>query len=409
MRHARDEQGFALITAIILLTVLLGLGAAVLTFTDNQQSASLREQATESSFNVTEASLNAQVGQLSRAWPGKASEKYPETCTTSTSTSTNGCPTAGSLTSAYPNISPVSCPSGTPKDAWGSALTNQWTTYVRDDVGESAVFNSATEKSAATWDANGNGKMWVRSVGVVQCRVIPTITLISRQLVSLNFPSDAASGNWFVVTNSGKKVIVNTAGEPPGQPGEIAMRCVSHSPCETWDEGKEQISPNTTKSPPLPTPLLNESQLSALRSQAIANGTFRSPTVKGCPTGLSQLAGLPAFIEGCGEMHFTGGVGNSKASPGFLVLNDGTIEINGNAEFFGVIYAHNNQGSKGAVVQLGGKATITGAIDVDGEGGIEFGSDKANLIYDSTAIKEVKAYAGATPTRNTFRILPIGQ
>ena len=34
---------------------------------------------------------------------------------------------------------------------------------------------------------------------------------------------------------------------------------------------------------------------------------------------------------------------------------------------------------------------------------------KANLIYDSKAIKELKTYAGATPTRNTFRVLPIGQ
>src|SRR4051794_5141805 len=102
MTRARDEQGFALITAIILLTILLGLGAALLTFTDNQQSASLREQASESSFNVSEASLNAQVGQLSRAWPAKESEAYPKPCTASTGTSTNGCPTVASLTNAYP-------------------------------------------------------------------------------------------------------------------------------------------------------------------------------------------------------------------------------------------------------------------------------------------------------------------
>src|SRR5205085_3775309 len=118
---------------------------------------------------------------------------------------------------------------------------------------------------------------------------------------------------------------------------------------------------------------------------------------------------LPSYVEGCGALKFTGGVGNSSAKAGFLVLADGTIEMKGNAEFFGVIYAHNASNSKGAVVVLGGTAAIIGAVDVDGEGGIEFGSSKANLVYSPQAIKEVKAYAGATPTRNTFRVLPISQ
>jgi Tfp pilus assembly protein PilX len=407
MRRGREEQGFALITAIILLTVILGLGAALLTFSDHQQTASLREQASESSFNVAEAALNAQVGQLSRAWPAKKEEAYPSVCTSSTSTETNGCPTAASLNAAYPNISPVPCSSGTPKDPWGSALTNEWTTYVRDNesVG-STTFNSTVEKGLEPWDANGDGKVWVRSVGVVQCRLVTVISLISRQLVTLNFPTAAASGNWFNVTNEGNKVIVNTAGEPPGQPGEISMRCEGHSPCESWSESKGQISPNTTKSPPLPTPLLNESQLAALRSQAISNGTFRSPTVKGCPSNVEEVAGLPAYVEGCGALKFTGGVGNAAGKPGFLVLADGTLELKGNAEFFGTIYAHNASNYSGAVVVLGGTAQVIGGIDVDGNGGIEFGSSKANLIYNKQAIEEVKAYAGATPTRNTFRVLP---
>lgn len=411
MTGTRDERGFALITAIILLTVLLGLGAAMLTFTDSQQKASLREQASETSFNVSEAALNAQVGQLSRSWPTaeSAETKAVEAgCTSETETSTDYCPTKASINAAYPNISSVPCPGGAPKDPWGSALTNQWTTYVRDDVGGSPVFNSEVERTAPDYDANGNGKLWVRSVGVVQCRLVTTITLITRQLVALNFPTDAASGNWFVVTNNGKKVIVNTAGEPPGQPGEIAMRCVSHSPCEEWSAPKEQISPYV-KGAPLPTPLLGEEQRNTLRSQAIASGTFRSPTVKGCPSSLSEVSGLPAYIEGCGNQKFTGGVANSAAKGGFLVLADGTLEIKGNGEFYGVIYAHNASNSSGAVVTLGGTAQVIGAIDVDGNGGIEFGSSKANLIYNSQAVKEVTGYAGATPTRNTFRVLPSTQ
>jgi hypothetical protein len=52
---------------------------------------------------------------------------------------------------------------------------------------------------------------------------------------------------------------------------------------------------------------------------------------------------------------------------------------------------------------------VRGAINVDGSGGIEFGSSKANLIYEPQAIYELKTYAGATQTRDTFRVLPSNQ
>jgi hypothetical protein len=99
------------------------------------------------------------------------------------------------------------------------------------------------------------------------------------------------------------------------------------------------------------------------------------------------------------------------ANPGFLILTEGTLELNGNAEFHGVIYARNptNISYPEAVVVLGGTAQVFGGIDVDGNGGIELGSSKANLIFEPKAILNLKAYAGATPTRNTFRVLPISQ
>jgi Tfp pilus assembly protein PilX len=415
MSKARNEEGFALVAAIVLLTVILGLGMGLLLFTDNQQRASVREQASESGFNMAEAALNAQVGQISRSWPANLNEAYPDQinkgvgCTGAT-TATNGCPTAASLTNAYPNISPAPCAAGA-TEPWGSPVSNQWTTYVRDDWQEKALFNSTEEAKQPGYDANGDGKLWVRSAAVVQCHVISVVTLVSRQLIALNFPKDAVSGNWFNVTNEGNKVLVNTAGEPPGQTGEIAMRCESlgATPCESWNKSKEQVSPDTTGKPGLPSPLLSEAQLASLRSQAIASGTLRSPTVVGCPNNIEELAGLPAYIEGCGNLKLTGGVGNSYASPGFLVIADGTLELKGNAEFFGVIYAHNPTNFTGAVVVLGGTAQVIGAIDVDGKGGIEFGSSKANLIYDPRGLVNVKSYAGATPTRNTFRVLPAGQ
>lgn len=409
MNRSRSEEGFALVSAIILLTVILGLGMGLLLFADNQQHASRIEQSGESAFNVAEAALNAQVGQISRVWPAAEKTEGGEVpkagCTETTSTSTNGCPTSASMSVGYPNISPVPCAANATKDAWGSPNTNEWTTYVRDNV-TGSLYNSTAESGALNYDANGDGKVWVRAVGVVQCHVVSVVTLVSRQLVALSFPKDAVSGNWFKVTNKGSKKIVLLENASGGQVGEVGMRCEGVVKCEEWDEAKEQIYPNETKKEPVPSPIMNEEQLQAMRSEAISNGTFHSPTVNGCPKKIEELAGLPAFVEGCGKLKMSSnGIANTKAAPGFLVLWDGTLSLEGSTVFYGVIYAHNAQESSEPVVSLGGTTEVVGAIDVDGKGGIEFGASKVNFVYNSKAIEEIKTYAGATPTRNTFRVL----
>ena len=91
------------------------------------------------------------------------------------------------------------------------------------------------------------------------------------------------------------------------------------------------------------------------------------------------------------------------------MIQYGTLHLNGKAEFFGTVYAVNAQNSSGVVVEVHGEATITGSIVVDGNGGISFGSSKVNFIYDPTAVNELKTYAGAAATRNSFRVLPANQ
>ncbi len=334
MRHARDNDGFALVTAIILLSVMMGLGLGLLLLTDNQQKASAREQASESAFNVAEAALNAQIGQLSRSWPSEAALKYESRCTEATSTTTNGCPTSASLKTGYPSSS-TTCPAGAQKDAWGSPLTNEWTTYVRNDVGESPLFNSTTEQTASTWAENG--KVWVRSVGVVQCRMVVLVALISPQYVSVPFPSSAVSGNWFETSNNGNKVIVDTKGKS-SQAGGVSMRCNGFKgteqeikeKCEKWDEAHGQVSPNTTNVAANPSVTLLTAQLETLKSAAKAAGTYFAAGK--CPESLEATTGQPAYVEGPCELSYNGGTGNSEKSPGFLVLVNGTFRLNGNAE-----------------------------------------------------------------------------
>lgn len=416
MRRAHDDDGFVLATAIVILAIMMGLGLGLLLLTDSQQKASGHEQASETSFNVAEAALNAQIGQLSNSWPSSKELAFPTAgCTAANSTATPGCPTSETLNVGYPSES-TTCPAGSPKDPWGSPLTNKWTTYVRDDVGESPYFNSSEESAASTptYDANGNGKVWVRVVGVVQCKVVSLVALASEQLVTVPFPSSAISGNWFRTSNNGNKVIVNTKGKS-SQAGGVSMRCNGFEgtakeikeQCEEWDEKHGQVSPNTTEVAANPSQTLTASQLADIKKAAQASGHYFA--TGHCPSSLAEATGTSVYIEGPCELSYTGGTGNSEKAPGFLVLVNGTFKLNGNAEFFGTVYAVNAQGSSGVVVEVHGNSNITGSINVDGNGGISFGSSHENLTYSNTAVEELKVFAGASATRNSFRVLPIDQ
>jgi Tfp pilus assembly protein PilX len=406
MRPSSGEQGFALVAAIILLTVIMGLGLGLLLFADSQQKASAREQASESAFNVAEAALNAQIGQISRAWPG-VEALQPETgCTAASSTATNGCPTAETMKVGYPNTSKA-CPASV-KDVWGSSSSNEWTTYVRDDAEKNtSFFNSSTEKGQPGYDENKDNKLWVRSVGIVQCRLVSIATLVSRQEISLNFPNVVMSANYFKTGNNGngnEVIVEGEAKEAGGSSGEILMRCEGFAKVEECEEYRQQQIKGAKVNPPpgAPTPTLSASQLTAKRQAAELEHTYYPTT---CPSGLPS--GKIVFVQGpCKVIGTKSEVGNSKENPGFLIIVNGTFEMGGQAEFWGTVYAVNQQESSGIVVKVGANANLHGEIVVDGLGGIQVGENhQLNVEYDPRSAKEQTIYAGATPTRNSFRVL----
>jgi type II secretory pathway pseudopilin PulG len=421
MKTTRHEDGFALVAAMMLLFVMMGLGLGLLLFVDTQQKASAREQSTEAAFNVAEAALNAQVGQLSRKWPHeKADEQAPIRCTSSEAyLATSICPSPASIESAYKYLKNTATCLGT--EPWGAPLSNQWTTYVRDDGpkgGAPSTLFSSSVSGYPQYDENGDGKLWVRAVGVVQCHPVTLVTLVAQQTVALNLPENAATGNWFKVTNNGNKKVVDRRGEEL-QPGPISMRGCSakfESPCKYEGGNKEQVYPELTENPPSASVTLSKEALETVKGEAIANVKYY--TTPNCPTSMAQLTGSKVYIEGCGSLKVTAnGTANSLASPGFLVVANGTIELSGTSTFYGIIYAANLNLAplaNEAIVKLQGGTNVVGELIVDGNGGIELGSsgaggNPANLTFSSKAAIGAKISAGATPTRNGFRELPSGQ
>ena len=404
MRRARAEDGFALISAMMIILVVIGLGLAMLLFNDEQQHASTYEQSRESAYTLAEAALNAQIFQLSLQWPTEKNPA-PTSCTEATSTSTNACPNAAGISASAGYPAAGTC---TGTDAWGSALSSRWTTYVRSDTSTSQLFNSTIDKANASYD-NGDGSVWVRAVGVSQCKAVVLISKVSEQLVALPFPRSVLTANGFSTSNSGSKVILNTLGSSATQPAGVSVRCegLTSAQCKKYTIG--QVSPDTTSSTPAsPAQTLTATQLESLKAQAKVNGTyFKTGT---CPASMAALTGAPTYVEGpCNLGEFSGGEANSNASPGFLVLYNGTLKLGGTAAFWGVVYAVNAQLSSGEVVVVHGNAKVVGAIDVDGRGTVGLGSSAPNLIYDPRAFNLLKTFSGAAPTPNTFRVLPSGQ
>jgi hypothetical protein len=215
------------------------------------------------------------------------------------------------------------------------------------------------------------------------------------------------SANWFKTGNSGggHEVIVEGKTPETGGTGEILMRCEPNIPlgeCEKYVSG--QIEGAKVNPPPgAPPHTLSTTQLAAFRQTAESAHTYYPAGT--CPTGLPS--GKPVFVQGpCTVKGGTPEVANSKEHPGFLIIVNGTLELGGQAEFWGTIYMVNEQESGGLVVKIGGDAKVHGEIVVDGNGGIEVGENhKKNLEYDPRSAAEETIYAGATPTRNSFRVL----
>jgi Tfp pilus assembly protein PilX len=400
-RLVRSEAGMAMVPVMALMLAMLALGFALVMRSRNQQQLSGYERTRESSFNIAEAALNAQALQLGRSWPSASGA--PTSCS-SGSTSTY-CPPSSAIGNGYSYA--ASCT--------GSS-TPIWQTSIRDNASGELFWTTAVSSRAA-YDANGDGTVWVRSTGYVQCNKVSMVALVSRNVVQMSFPNNVLSANWFATTNPGRKVFIDTIGtyaQPPAtaasQPAPVNARCsgMTTSQCTNYQSSKGQVQPPAVTTDPSGSSALTLTQLQQLEQQAQSSGTFY-PTGS-CPStsaALSSVGGAPVVVQGPCNISVGGPQSiNTAASPGVLIIENGTITIGGTAVFYGLLYCVNKQGSSGSVVTITGNGVIQGVVAVDGLGGVSVGSSKTNLIYDSRATSLLKGTAGSSVSKNSFRLLP---
>ena len=419
--HLREEGGGALVTAVVVVSIMLMLGLPLLDMIDSTQRRTTTERVGDTAYNVAEAGLTAQTLLLTANWPHTAAVAMPAQCVRASTSPL--CPQSAVLA----------------RDFLASDFDakSDWAIEVRDNAGASATYYNREQLATTacggvapcTWDSNADGVVWVRSQATIRARVRTVVAQVRQQVVRIAIPRTVVTAGRLTTTNTGRKTLVDGKGclaktKPSNvcnstQPAPVVVRCTTSTPAVTGDPclgyRPEQVAPNLYVQAPATPSLLTPAQLVQVRSFAVQAGTYRNA----CPATPADMAGAVVFIEpqatGMPPLNcvMTGnGVVNSAAAPGMVIVNRGTLTLGGNLDFYGVVHMVNGLASPGDaadLLTLSGNAYIQGGVFVDGRGGVAAGSSGLNLSFDENAFGGLKGFSGhASTVQNSFRELPSG-
>lgn len=418
----RSERGSALVTSMAVLGILVMIGLPLLDMIDRTHRRTTTERVRETVYNVAESAMGAQTRALTASWPHVSTRALPAQCDR---TSTHArCPQPAVLAQDFA-ASDFDAASG-------------WTIEVRDNVGTAATYydrpalnaTSCGGVSPCTWDSNADGILWVRSQATIRRRTRAVVGQVRQNIVRIPIPRTVVSAGYLRTTNSGMKVIIDGKGckaksKPSAscnsvQPAPVVVRCTTTTPATQTDPclgyRSDQVSPNLVLQDPAAANMLTPTQLEMVRAYAIQQGTYRNT----CPVTAADFAGQVVFVEpvtptapALNCVYGSNGTANSPASPGMFILNRGSITINNDFSYYGILYAANNltpPADANLLVAVTGGGYIQGGVFVDGRGGLSIGSTGLNLSFDENAFGNLKGVSGnASLVQNSFRELPTGK
>ena len=387
-RSLRREEGNVLVIAMMMMMLMLAIGLSTLATVDTQTDVSKKERERESTFNLTEAVLNAQTFVLGRLGTGNLATPFPVQCPATPASLL--CPDPTKIANSYDRAS---------QPDFDPAKT-AWTTIVRDNSG-GTFYDPALEATAARYDANEDRQMWVKSTAVVRGKTRSIVALIKVEDRPIVFPQYSLSAGFFFTTNNGNKTIVDASGSLG-----VGVRCDEPPPsadCLGYSTAKGQLVGDYTTGYSSDT-AIKADDLQGLEDYAKASGTYYET----CPTNPN---GAVVYIKS-GNCQFNDSSpatpGQSKCcntadKPGLLIVANGTLRLLGNITYHGLIYMPNQQNSSEAVLTTGGTALIDGGVTIDGAGGLAAGSSGLNIDFNSRAFERVHTIGTAGVVQNTWR------
>jgi hypothetical protein len=178
-RMPRREDGWILVSAIVLMAIMLTVGLAAYAFVDTGQKRTRESRERESSLSLAEAALYAQGFALTRNWPNPAKQLGGDCSSSAALTSTTlYCPDRDTLAKGSSGNQSVAQLANIDLDKNAT-----WNTKVRDNFGDlGAAFDATKADNSLTgvidgvtktcpgpcrMDFNGDRQLWVYAKAMV--------------------------------------------------------------------------------------------------------------------------------------------------------------------------------------------------------------------------------------------------
>ena len=437
--HAREQRGYAMVTAIVLMALMLGLGIAALGLTDSESSRTREQRVRESALQLDEGLLYAQSLVLSTKW-ANAANPYPASCTSGGAAS-DTCPSASNLAGA----------SGSNFSNVDQLNSSSWITKVRDNGGALKSAYDPLQADAAqtttgvgtcpltpcTYDFNKDNELWVQAQATVRGKPRNVVARMRLEEITENIPKTAVTAGAISITNNGAHggtPIIDATGS------SVLVRCASTADPSCVDAKAGQIVPAAQAG--TPPNLMTASQIARFKARAITDGRYYA----GCPTkdasNKYDLSGQVVFIEGCtNPPNLTNQVKtvacspptgmannctNADTAPGLIIWHCGRGDFEGGFTHRGVLYMANNTdgtcpaglGTRGDgkcvgqnvdntrdVLTTSGGFAVWGALAIDGNGCMKVGSNGLQVRFDGNVFDSASSYGTVGLVQNTWREL----
>jgi hypothetical protein len=437
-RNPHREDGWVLVSAIVLMAIMLSVGLSAYAFVDTGQTRARESRERESSLSLAEAALYAQGFALAKNWPN-ANKQLGGDCSSANplSATTQYCPDRDTLakgSSGNPSVAQFATTD------FGANAT--WTTSVRDNYGalasayDPAVANSTLTENGVScpqtpcrMDFNGDRQLWVQARAVVRGKPRNIVARLKLEQLRESVPQAGVVAGRLDVTNNGNKLMLDASGS------SILLRCspIGSSACASYDSDKGQVTPTPSSAPAQPN-FMTPSQIQRFKERAITEGTYFAAGT--CPSGAAQLTGAVVFVERCSASypHTSGystpcnvpaGMDNNCINPtnrpGLLIWHCGTFAMTGNQTFYGIVYMVNNSDgtcsgwsalsgncNSSTIYESGGGGGTYGALVADGDACVKIGSNSLNLGFDANVFNSVSSFGTVGLVQNTWRELKAG-
>lgn len=394
--RTRGQDGAALIMVIGVIAALAILAAALTALTVNVKHNTMRDRQQTRSFSAAEAALDDGLATLGRSWP-EASTDAPSF-------------DEAGFSSRY-----VAAGSGDYPDF----AAQVWYFDDQDRDGD-AVVNADDYQ----YDANGNDRMYVEAQARVGAKTTRVRALVQRETISFEIPRGVAfytEGD--LRTHGGSEVIgIDPGGEPPAGyevKGYIGANYKNdgssgYSPDVNVYVGTPNTEgnsvPNVQYEQDVPSvdQMLNPRILDYLRVMADPTNLYTDPSdvsdhyiapTAGVPDP-DDLTGLVYIDSPSLAKYQVHGVFNSEEHPGVLVVRQGSLELTGGGEYYGIIFVDGGTTDLGNVI-------VHGAVFCSGGASSELGGSQTIRYNDKVWMRlneQITLAAKIVP--NSWREVP---